>query len=537
MAAPTSLKDFCSLLVRSKLMTADEVKGVVRHFQNTGKDSEDIDAFRKMLFANKYLTEYQLALLSRGHADGFFVDDYKILELIAKGSMAGVYKAIHQSGQTVAIKVLPASKAKDPETLARFRREARLITKLDHPNIVRAFQLGESSGKHYLVMEYLDGDTLADVLEKRKRLPPLEAIRIAHQVMMGLQHVYERGMIHRDIRPDNIMLLDTGTGKPDPDTLDRAVKILDIGLGKSVFAEGATSSLEDPSQLTSEGMLLGNPEYLAPEQARKASAADIRSDIYSVGCALFHMLTGQPPFVDKSILNQVMRHATEPPKPLAELISPVPDGLQNVMNFMLAKDPNQRYSTPDKAAQALQLLIRNIPANAKAPMPLPEYLKWLQETGSVETKALSAPPIPVPAATPPVPTPELKPTAIPAGIAVGKLESTGKRAEAAKKQTPISAVKPEIDEYDVELIDVTPVGPGGVPVPVPVPVPQPKMKRDDDEPRGLLELDRRDAIMLTAGASMVIFSIFGGYGISKALRRSPATPPPEPEQEPAEKAE
>ena len=274
--------------------------------------------------------------------------------------MAGVYKAEHASGQVVAIKVLPASKARDPETLARFKREGRLLTRLDHPNVVRAFHLGESGGKNYLVLEYLDGDTLEEALERSKRLPPLEAVRIVHQAMLGLQHIHERGMIHRDLKPANLMLVNPS----GPGTADRTVKILDIGLGKSVFSEGEKSPVDDPSQLTTDGVLIGTPDYLAPEQARSAKTADIRSDIYSLGCVLYHTLTGQPPFPDKSVLNQVMRHATEQPRLLTDFLSEVPDGLQNVMNWMMAKDPAQRYATPERAAQALNLFLRNTPASA-----------------------------------------------------------------------------------------------------------------------------------------------------------------------------
>ncbi len=503
MAAPATTKEFCSLLVRSKLMSADEVTDAVQKFQAAGKDAEDLDGFRKHLFATRSLTEYQLALLSRGHSEGFFLDHYKILELIAKGHLAGVYKAAHRSGQVVAIKVLPSSKAKDPEALGRFRREARLITKLDHPNIVRAFQLGETGGRNYVVMEHLEGDTLDDVLAARKKLTPAEAMRIAHQVMLALQHLHERGMIHRNIDPANIMLLDAENGKKDGDTLTRAVKILDIGLGKSLFDDNANASEEDPSKLTTDGMLLGSPEYLAPEQARKASGVDIRSDIYSVGCVLFHMLTGQPPFKDKSILNQIMRHATEPPRPLSDLISPVPDGLQNVLNMLLAKDVAQRFQSPDKAAQALQLLIRNLP-NAQAPAPNAEYLKWLREGGSAEAAALP-PSAAAPAAQ-----------AVPAAVAVGKLESPGRKQDAGRKAPSAAAAAPvAVANFDVELVDVSP----------------PMIQRDDDEPRGLFELDRRDAIMLGFGAGFALSAILGGYGLSRAMRRAPVELPPEPEPE------
>ena len=124
--------------------------------------------------------------------------------------------------------------------LARFQREARLLTRLDHPNVVRAFQVGEADGKHYLVLEYLDGDTLDEVLAKRKRLPPTEAVRVVHQALLGLQHIHERGMIHRDLKPANLMLVGP-PGRTATDTAGRVVKILDIGLGKAVFDERGTS--------------------------------------------------------------------------------------------------------------------------------------------------------------------------------------------------------------------------------------------------------------------------------------------------------
>src|SRR5262249_41656111 len=150
--------------------------------------------------------------------------------------------------------------------------------------------------------------------------------------------------------------------------------------------EGAKSPVDDPSQLTTDGVLIGTPEYLAPEQARSAKTADIRSDIYSLGCVLYHAITGQPPFSDKSVLNQVMRHATEPPKPLADFVSNVPDGLQNVINWMLAKDPAQRYATPERAGQALNLLLRNTPPPPKpSPPVVPAYSKWLESSPDADT--------------------------------------------------------------------------------------------------------------------------------------------------------
>lgn len=509
-AAPTNVKDLVTLIVRSKLMTADDLRPIISPLKPSGKEAEDLEMVRRALITGKHLTEYQTALVMRGLTEGFFLGPYKVLELIAKGRMAGVYKAVHASGQVVAIKVLPASKAKDPETLGRFKREGRLLTKLDHPTVVRAFHIGESAGKSYLVLEYLDGETLEEVLDRSKRLPPLEAVRIVHQAMLGLQHIHERGMIHRDLKPGNLMLVNaTGSG-----TEGCTVKILDIGLGKAVFDEGAKSPVDDPSQLTTDGVLIGTPEYLAPEQARSARTADIRSDIYSLGCVLYHAVTGQPPFADKSVLNQVMRHATEPPKPLTDFVSDVTDGLQNVINWMLAKDPAQRYATPERAGQALNLLLRNTPPPPKPAAPVvPAYSKWLESSPDADTG---------------------KPPTMLANIPVGKLESPGRKPEPAK---PAEARKPgnapamplpaaavpvaamaapamTLANFDVEL----------VPVDLPAPIREP---RPVERPRGLFELNRRDVIMLVAGAAFVVIAVLAGWGLSKALGgKPPETTPP-----------
>jgi serine/threonine protein kinase len=509
---PANAKDLAALIVRSRLMGADELKAAAKHLKPTGSEADDLDALRKALVAGKFLTDYQAALLMRGHADGFFLGPYRIQELINKGRFAGVYKAAHQSGQIVAIKVLPGSKAKDPEVLARFKREGRLLTALNHPNVVRAFHVSEADNRNYLVLEYLDGDTLAEVLAKWKRLPPVEAVRVVHQAMLGLQHIHERGMIHRDLTPENLMLVNP-PGPSGSEAFDRAVKILDIGLGKAVFAEDGAAGSES-SPLTSDGVLLGTPEYLAPEQARSAKSADIRADIYSLGCVLYHCLTGQPPFPDKSVLNQIMRHATEPPRALADFLPEVPDGLQNVMNWMLAKDPAHRYGTPEKAAQALNLFLRNTPPSRPAPQPVPAYLKWLEESGEVE----------VPSAAPAIPVGRLEPAPRKPGTAVQPALGVPVAAPAipvaavpmAVPAVPVARAAPVVSpmEIDVELVSVRPPA-------------APAAAADEDDERALWELNRRDAIMLCGGGAMVLLSILAGYGVSRALRKEP---PPEPSE-------
>jgi serine/threonine protein kinase len=324
--------------------------------------------------------------------------------------MAGVYKAQHQLGQVVAIKVLPPSKAREPNLLGRFQREARLAQKLKHPNIVRTFQLGKAGELYYLVMEYLEGETLEDVLVRRGKLAPAEAVRLAYQVLQGLQHIHAQGLVHRDLKPSNMMLVGS-----TPDTTVRAtLKILDIGLGRPLFDEGAMDITTDPG-LTGEGVLLGTPDYMSPEQARDARSIDIRSDIYSMGCVLYHCLTGQPPFPDTNIISQMIRHATEPPRPVRELNPAVPDGLQQILGWMLAKEPGGRYPTPERAAQALQVFLAAGSEAAASPDADPKmrsYLTWLE----VHDRAPAAPaaaPAP-PAAVPAVPASEAPTVAVPA---------------------------------------------------------------------------------------------------------------------------
>src|SRR6516225_8134708 len=191
----STVEAVCNLLARSRLRTPDEVRALHQRWRKEAKDAAaDLDQFSHWLVANQYVTEYQANLLRRGHGEHFFFNDYKILDRIGKGRMAGVYRGVHSLGQVVAIKVLPPSKAKQPQLLARFQREARLALRLKHPNVVRAFQTGEADGLHYLVMEFLEGETLDDILARRGKLPVREALRIVHQALQGLQHIHEQGL-------------------------------------------------------------------------------------------------------------------------------------------------------------------------------------------------------------------------------------------------------------------------------------------------------------------------------------------------------
>jgi serine/threonine protein kinase len=383
----SSVQAVYDLLLRSKLLGADEAAPVLAQWRKEAKDSEDVGRFAQWLIARQIITEYQAALLLHGHAEGFFVDHYKLLDRVGKGHLGVVYKAVHRLGQMVAIKVLPPTRARDPELLARFQRGAQLARRLRHPNVVRTFQAGEWNGLHFLVMEYLEGETLEQVLSRRGRLTPAEATRLIHQALLGLQHLHECGLVHRYLEPANLMIMPARAET----TLQATLKILDISLCRALLDSTASMPANSP-RLTHEGTILGPGPYLAPEQARDAHAADIRADIYSLGCILYHCLAGQPPFPDTSPMGQVIRHATETPRPLVEINALVPEGLQQIVAWMMARDPAQRYPTPERAARALEVFLASAePKVQDTPEGhVPSFLDWLEQHHE-ETESASWP--------------------------------------------------------------------------------------------------------------------------------------------------
>jgi len=461
-------------------MGADAAREVLKKWAAEAKDIDDPERFRRFLVASGVVTDYQATLLAHGRNEGYFINEYKILDRIGKGRMAGVYRAQAPSGESVALKVLPPSRAKKPQLLGRFQRELRLAVQMQNPHVVRTFAVGEADGVHFLVMEHLEGETLEEVLQRRKRLPVAEAAFVMHQALLGMQHIHEKGVVHRDIKPANLMLV-PGITPGQPDTvLNSTVKILDIGLGRVTFDESLDTLPAE--QITGEGVLLGTPDYLAPEQARDARSVDIRADIYSAGCVLYHALAGQPPFPDTNVLNQMIRHTKEEPRPLREFNPDVPDGLQQIVNFMMAKEATQRYPTPDRAAKALQMFL------------------------------------------PPSATPHKKESKItPSEIPTGKLVSVIERVEKAPKgkdaeqklavTVPVVPVaEPVAAEYDVELVPIS----ANPPVKGPTP-------RDQ---RALYDLNRRDFIMLGAGTVGTLLAIGAAVGLARAFRRKSDDKPP-----------
>jgi serine/threonine protein kinase len=438
-----SVEGFCELLGRSRLLAGDEVLLVEQRWHREADEPADLGRFTSWLVANQYATDFQVAMILHGHGAQLHLGPYKLLERIGKGRLAMVYKALHRLGRLVALKVLPPSRAREPDVLARFQQEARLAQGLNHVNVVRTFEAGEEHGLHYLVMEYLVGETLQQTLDRRGRLEVAEAVDIVYQALLGLQHVHEQGLVHRNLEPANLMLIQESGMVSDVHRADAPkgplVKILDMSLSSpspgpvgSTLPEG-----QGAGRLAYEGLLLVRPGYLAPEQARDTHSADIRADIYTLGCILYHALAGQPPHPDDRPLRQIIRHATETPRPLRECNPTVPEGLELIVNWMMAKEPSQRYQSPERAAGALATFQVGESSAPPAADPVADMLpppdaplsEWevyeTKEPPPAVTSGTNQPPVSA-AATVPGPfefaTPERAEVSNPVGSAVSSLE-------------------------------------------------------------------------------------------------------------------
>jgi WD40 repeat protein len=269
---------------------------------------------------------------------------YRVLGLVGQGGMGAVYRAEHRHMERlVALKVINPGLVRNPSAVQRFRQEVRAAARLHHPNIVTAHDADQAGGLHFLVMEYVEGTGLADLVRERGPLPVAEACEYVRQAALGLQHAHEQGMVHRDLKPQNLMRTPAGQ-----------VKILDFGLARLPRTSEEPSTGEAPAgPLTGAGTVMGTADYIAPEQAADPRAADIRADIYALGCTLFHLLAGRPPFPDGSVPEKIAHHAGTPLPSLNAVRPEVPTGLAAVVARMTAKDPAGRHATPAEVAEAL----------------------------------------------------------------------------------------------------------------------------------------------------------------------------------------
>jgi WD40 repeat protein len=301
---------------------------------------------------------------------------YRVLKQIGAGGMGAVFKAEHRlMERMVALKVIRPELTDKPGAVERFRTEVKAAARLSHAHIVTAYDADQAGDVHFLVMEYVEGESLDKVIQRRGPLPVAEACDIVRQAASGLQHAFERGMVHRDIQPANILLLHPspererrdrktpvanapGSDGGDPES-GAVVKILDFGLAR--FASERSPS----GSLTPVGAVVGTPDYIAPEQALEPQKADIRADIYSLGCTLYHLLAGRPPFPEGTALQKLMSHQERKPNPVSEVRAGLPEDLLRVLDRMMAKDPARRYQTPAAVVEALTPFVAPKPASSQ----------------------------------------------------------------------------------------------------------------------------------------------------------------------------
>lgn len=321
---------------RSGLVSeADLANASLQIQQDTTVSSREVLAG---LVERRALTAFQAEEILAGRGDEcVLAGRFRILELLGAGAMGTVYKAADTKlGRNVAVKVLPAKSVTDPDAVARFQREAKALAKLTHANIVQAFDSGEDRGKHFLVMECVEGTSVAQILRERGKLPPTRAADCGYQAALGLAHAHGRGLIHRDLKPSNLFVTTAGQ-----------LKILDLGLARFL------SDQVGDSTLTREGIGLGTPDYMPPEQFVDARHADRRSDIYALGCTLYHAIAGQVPFPGSSMTEKYAAHESKEPPPLEEACPEVPVGLAIAVRRMMAKLPADRFQSAREVAEAL----------------------------------------------------------------------------------------------------------------------------------------------------------------------------------------
>jgi serine/threonine protein kinase len=336
---------FLSNLRESGLLTNGQVGPVLRTLAPNARARTVAAA----LVRAGLLTAFQADRLLAGHVRGFLIGQYRILEQIGRGGMGRVYKAEHRTmGRKVALKVLAPTVMQNTRAIELFQREVRAAAQLVHPNIVTAFDANEQSGHHYLVLELVEGPTLDQLVRQHGPLPVGLAAEYVRQVANGLQCASEAGMVHRDIKPANLLV----HRRSPNDTTPGVVKINDFGLAR-LQSPDAGSSPKLGTILVKENTVMGTPDYLSPEQARNLHKADIRSDLYSLGCTFYYLLTGQAPFPGGTSIEKLVRHGTELAIPLSNLRPDVPAAIAAVVEKLMAKLPEDRFQTPIDLVHAL----------------------------------------------------------------------------------------------------------------------------------------------------------------------------------------
>lgn len=334
MVTTSSKASFFQRLEESRLLNAEQLADAAE----VGCELSDPEEIARRLVQNGLLSSWQAQQLLRGNTQ-FYLGKYKLIRLLGSGGMGSVFLAEHTTmNRRVAIKSIAPRLSRNPQALKQFLAEARTVASLDHPNIVHAYSVDEVDDRFFMVMEYIEGRDLDRVVRQQGPLSFVLAADYTRQAAEGLAHAHQQGVIHCDIKPANLVLNEQGV-----------LKILDMGMARLASTEDDDSEDGGEAQNTP----LGTVDYLAPEQALGSPHLDHRADIYSLGCTLYFLLTGRPPFPDGTLAERILKHQTAEPTPLEELRPETPADLVKLCRRMMAKAPQQRLSSAAEVAQFL----------------------------------------------------------------------------------------------------------------------------------------------------------------------------------------
>ena len=338
MPAPLTTDSFAQIVRLSGLVVEDRMAEMKQKYPG---DTGSAESWSELLVRLGYVTPWQAEKLLQAKHRGFFLGRYCLLSRLARGGMSNIYAARDVSSRDdCVLKVLPLSRAAESSYLPRFRREAAIARRLEHPNVIRVFGLHcASDGKsdiHFMAMERLHGENLFEKVSCQGALSLRAAAELMLQAARALDYAHSAGLVHRDIKPANLLL-----------TNDGIVKIIDLGLASMDCLE------QDDLTRQYDERVLGTADYLAPEQAVDSHEADSRADIYALGCTLYFLLTGEPPFPDGNLAQRILSHQTKQPRPITSLRTEIPKAFSQILDSMLVKNRELRTQTAGHVADAL----------------------------------------------------------------------------------------------------------------------------------------------------------------------------------------
>ncbi|QGJ69618.1 Serine/threonine-protein kinase PrkC [Planctomycetales bacterium 10988] len=337
----SAVKNYPELVRKSKLVPEAELQAALAELEREiGEAPTNARQIANRLIEKDLITDWQNEKLMQGKHQGFFLGKYKLLRHISSGGMSSVYLAEHtMMRRQVAIKILPPARKDDSSFLERFHRECQVMASLDHPNIVRAHDFDcEKERLYYMVLEFIDGKDLQRLVDDGGVLDYVEAATYIAQAASALQHAHDQGMVHRDMKPANLML-----------DKRKSIKVLDLGVAR-------ITNSDDESSLTlaHNEDVLGTADFLAPEQALNSHHVDSRADVYALGCTLYYILCGHAPYAnEKNLAKKLMCHQVGTPLPIRDDRSDLPDELEEILNKMMAKKREHRYQTMEEVIEAL----------------------------------------------------------------------------------------------------------------------------------------------------------------------------------------